>query len=120
LGKLNDLTGFCAGAASLVVPIYIGEVAEDRIRGMLSSGFQLMVTMGNLFGYVLGTFANWQCLAAVCAGFPLLGAILMIWIPRSPRFLLSRGKVPEATSALVWLRGAACPEDVEDELSAVS
>lgn len=112
--------GFCAGAASLVVPIYIGEVAEDRIRGMLSSGFQLMVTMGNLFIYTAGTFLNWQWLATVCAAFPLLGGILMMWIPKSPRFLLSKGKQPQASKALMWLRGASSPHDVQNELNSVS
>jgi MFS family permease len=119
LARLFCEIGFCAGAASLVVPIYIGEIAQDDVRGMLSSGFQLMVTIGNLFGYILGTFVDWQMLAAVCGVFPLIGFMLMVWIPRSPRYLLAKGQPVEASAALMWLRGAKSVEQIDAELKSV-
>jgi SP family facilitated glucose transporter-like MFS transporter 8 len=45
--------GFCAGAFSLAAPVYISEIAENRIRGTVASLFQLMLVLGILFTYVL-------------------------------------------------------------------
>ncbi|CAG7826804.1 unnamed protein product [Allacma fusca] len=110
------LTGFCAGAFSLTAPVFISETAEDSIRGTLGSAFQLMVTFGFLFSYVVGAFVSWQWLAIASAFVPVIMLILMIYVPASPRYLLSKGEVAEASKALAWFRGAESSQQVEFEL----
>lgn len=78
-----------------------------------------MATLGILFTYVLGTFVSWQWLAVGCGVGPLIGLILLLWVPASPRYLLSRKKNDEAMAALMWLRGADCPEQVHPEFQSV-
>ncbi|CAL8094285.1 unnamed protein product [Orchesella dallaii] len=114
------LTGFCAGSASMAVPVFLGEVAEDSIRGFLGSSFQFQVTSGNLFVYVLGKYLNWQWLALSCSLVIFVGLILMSIVPPSPRFLLSKGRVQDAARSLVWLRGAESLSQVENELSSIN
>ncbi|CAG7727730.1 unnamed protein product [Allacma fusca] len=43
------VTGYCGGAFSLAAPIFIAETADVDIRGKLSAGFDLMITVGMLF-----------------------------------------------------------------------
>ena len=52
-------------------------------------------------------------LSAVCIIFPGILAIWMIFMPRSPIFLVSKGNVEGARKSLQWLRGT---KDVEEEL----
>lgn len=103
----------------MAVPVFLGEVAEDSIRGFLGSAFQFQVTSGNLFVYILGKFLNWQWLAFSCSIVILVGLILMSMVPPSPRFLLSKGRVHDAARSLVWLRGADAVSQIESELCSV-
>lgn len=41
--------GFCGGGCSIVVPVYITETASVKIRGMLASGFDMLITVGILY-----------------------------------------------------------------------
>nr|CAD7452755.1 unnamed protein product [Timema tahoe] len=52
------VTGMMGGAFSLTAPVYVSEIAESDIRGTLGTYFQLMVTVGILFVYVLGSQEN--------------------------------------------------------------
>lgn len=52
------LTGFATGSYSVIVPLYISEIAEKEIRGTLGSYFQLQVFSGILFTYVMGSFVR--------------------------------------------------------------
>ena len=52
-------------------------------------------------------------LSAVCIIFPGILAVWMIFMPRSPIFLVSKGNVEGARKSLQWLRGT---KDVEEEL----
>lgn len=48
------LAGVCIGAISVAAPLYVSEIAEPRLRGTLGSLFQLQITLGVLFEYVIG------------------------------------------------------------------
>ncbi|CAG7784985.1 unnamed protein product [Allacma fusca] len=113
------LTGFCGGAVSLAAPVYIGETAEDSIRGTLGTGFQLMVTIGILFTYIVGVALSWKWLSLVCGFGPVAFLIMLIFPPESPRWLISKGKHAEASEALRWLRGAKSSQQVEEELEGI-
>jgi len=113
------VAGFCGGGFSLVAPVYIGETAEDSVRGALGSAFQLMVVNGILFVYVVGTFASWQWLALICGFVPVVFLIAMIFVPESPRHLLAKGKNAEASQALCWFRKKTSSQEVEDDLKII-
>ncbi|XP_045107890.1 facilitated trehalose transporter Tret1-2 homolog [Portunus trituberculatus] len=100
------LTGLCCGITSLTVPTYIGEFSSSDIRGTLGSSFQLMVTLGLLYAYVLGAVvASWRLLAGLCIIPVILYAILMFFAKESPSYLLFKGKEDEAAAALQYFRG---------------
>ncbi|KAM8865621.1 solute carrier family 2, facilitated glucose transporter member 8 [Synchiropus picturatus] len=111
LGRV--LTGLASGVTSLVVPLYISEMAHKRVRGMLGSCVQLMVVLGIMGVYLAGLFLDWRWLAIVCSIPPTLLMVCMCFMPESPRFLLSQGKRREAEEALLFLRGPDAPVEWE-------
>ncbi|XP_044296028.1 solute carrier family 2, facilitated glucose transporter member 8 isoform X2 [Varanus komodoensis] len=99
------LCGLASGVTSLVVPVYISEIAHSKVRGMLGSCVQLMVVTGILGAYVAGTGLGWRWLAVLGSVLPCCMLGLVVFMPETPRFLLSRRRRPEAIAALQFLRG---------------
>lgn len=48
------ITGMAGGAFCVSAPMYTSEIAEKEIRGTLGSYFQLLLTVGILFSYIVG------------------------------------------------------------------
>ncbi|KAJ0170763.1 hypothetical protein K1T71_013535 [Dendrolimus kikuchii] len=106
----------CAVAMQFAtVPIYIGEIAEDKIRGSLSALFLLFINIGFLLAYAIGPFATYWGLTA-SGGILSLFYIPFTWlIPETPFFLVFKGRHEEASEVLVKLRGTS-KEAVQPEL----
>ncbi|XP_049809094.1 facilitated trehalose transporter Tret1-like [Schistocerca nitens] len=110
------VTGFCGGAFSTAAPVYIGEIAEKDIRGALGVCYQLLLTGGILYVYVVGKWAPLVWLSVVCAIPPILFFVLFFFVPESPIFLLSKDRREEAIRALHWFRGGD-EADITDDLA---
>ncbi|XP_071445144.1 facilitated trehalose transporter Tret1-like [Hetaerina americana] len=110
------LSGLATGASCVVAPMYIAEIAENSVRGTLSAFFQLMITVGILVVYILGTVENYDVLSWTCFTLPILFFAAFFWMPETPKYLLSKGKREEARKSLAWLRGRP---DVGEELAAM-
>jgi MFS family permease len=54
------LQGIGVGASSVLVPVYIAELAPAKIRGLLVTSFQLMITVGIVIAYGVNTAAESQ------------------------------------------------------------
>lgn len=87
VGRL--LVGITAGGSGVIVPIYIGEIAQTSIRGKLLSYFQLDLTIGNLFTYVLGYFFAMFAQSAISTAVVVVFALAAFFIPESPRYFVS-------------------------------
>nr|XP_025967980.1 solute carrier family 2, facilitated glucose transporter member 8 [Dromaius novaehollandiae] len=99
------LTGLASGITSLVVPVYISEVAHPKVRGMLGSCVQLMVVTGILGAYIAGITLKWRWLAVLCCFPSCIMLLFMFFMPETPRFLLNQNKRSEAIASLQFLRG---------------
>ena len=113
--------GVGIGVVSIVSPIYISEVSPARIRGTLVSLYQLAVTAGFLLAYM----ANWGIDSNVnteitsdslwyrmfnteawrgMLGSETLPALLfffiIFFIPESPRWLITKGRISKASAVL--------------------
>lgn len=104
VGRL--ILGASGGAFFVMAPMYIGEIAQKDIRGALGSFFQLMVTIGILFVYVVGYGLNVFTFSIICAAIPLIFAAIFVFMPESPLFWVSKNRTGDAVKSLQWLRGS--------------
>src|SRR6202790_4880029 len=100
--------GLGIGGSSVLAPMYIAEVAPAKWRGRLVGLFQFNVVFGILLAYFsnylialpnLGS-AEWRWDLGVAAFPAALFFVMLFTIPRSPRWLVKKGRVAEARSVL--------------------
>jgi MFS transporter, SP family, sugar:H+ symporter len=123
------LGGFAVGAASVLVPAYISEIAPPKVRGALTTLMQLMIVIGLFIAFVSnyyiaggaggasnefwGGYQAWQWMFWV----EILPAAIffagLIFIPESPRYLVAAGKLDQARTVLASLSNG---EDVDDKI----
>lgn len=84
------LTGIGIGAVSMAAPLYVAEVAAASRRGPLGTAFQLLVTLGIFLAYSVGSLVSWSWLAVTGASLCFIHAILLLFIPETPRLLLAK------------------------------
>jgi SP family facilitated glucose transporter-like MFS transporter 8 len=99
------ITGMMGGAFSLTAPAYTSEISEKEIRGTLGSYFQLMLTIGILFVYGLGSGTTVFVLSLVCGVVPLVFGLVFLFIPETPLYYLQKGQKDRAKASLQWFRG---------------
>ncbi|CAH0721282.1 unnamed protein product, partial [Brenthis ino] len=97
--------GLATGGICVAAPMYIGEIAETSIRGSLGAFFQLFLTVGILFTFVVGGWTHWRTLSIISAVFPVLLVAVFWWMPETPQYLLGKNRRRDAEKALRWLRG---------------
>jgi sugar porter (SP) family MFS transporter len=117
------LTGVAIGASSVLAPVYIAEVAPAPRRGALVGLFQINIVIGILLAYVsnfavaqlIGGAELWRWKLAMAAVPAFAFLVLLLTIPQSPRWLISKGRLAQALLSLRSL-GAAAPEHAAQEL----
>ncbi|KAK4791503.1 hypothetical protein SAY86_031916 [Trapa natans] len=119
LARLLD--GFGIGLAVTLVPVYISETAPPEIRGLLNTLPQFMGSGGMFFSYcmVFGMSLldspSWRLMLGVLSLPSLVYiALSLMFLPESPRWLVSKGRMEDARKVLQKLRGL---EDVSGELA---
>ncbi len=138
--------GIGVGLASAICPMYIGEVAPSNIRGMLVSWNQFAIIFGQLVVYfvnfmILGEHTNpviesigqgvnaiapgsdpwtiatgWRYMfgsEAVPAG---LFALLICFVPETPRYLVSIGQDQKALGILSRINGQQKAQQILSEI----
>jgi MFS transporter, SP family, arabinose:H+ symporter len=105
--------GLAVGAAILIAPVYIAEIAPARRRGGLVSLNQLMIVIGISASFFSNYFLldvgehNWRWMLGVQIFPALLYLLLLSLIPESPRWLVIKGRDQEALGVLTRISGAA-------------
>ena len=113
---LHTHIGVGCGGFALAPPVYVGEVTETSIRGAMGTCMQFMLTVGIIFVSAFGIehFATANVISGLCLLPPIACAAIMFFMPESPYYLITKGKIGEAEKALSWFRGGV---DVKDELA---
>jgi MFS transporter, SP family, arabinose:H+ symporter len=104
--------GLAIGLSSVLTPVYIAEVAPARSRGRLVSMNQLAIVVGILVAYMvswglagLGD-ASWRWMLGVAAIPALAFFFGLLFIPESPRWLISNGEREKGRKVLERIYGA--------------
>src|ERR1700678_824706 len=110
--------GLAVGSASMVVPLYIGEVVPPRVRGGLVSLNQLAITAGILVSYLidygLSGSANWRLMFGLAAIPAVLLFVGMLFQKESPHWLIRQDRIDEARDVLKRVRNE--DDDVDGEI----
>ena len=111
LGRI--LLGLAVGGASIVVPVYLSELAPHEIRGSISgrnevaivsgqlAAFVVNAVIGNIWGHIDGI---WRVMFAICAIPAVCLFIGMLRMPESPRWLVEHDRRDEALAVLMTVR----------------
>lgn len=103
--------GIAIGVATFTAPLYLAEVAPEKVRGAMISTYQLMITTGILLAFLSDTAfsasGNWRWMLGIIAAPGVLFLIGLFFLPDSPRWLLMRGRREDAQAVLAKLRGDA-------------
>lgn len=114
--------GMAVGAASVLSPAYISEVAPAEIRGRLTTVQQIMIITGLTAAFLVNYFLvatagvstasfwlgieAWRWMYLMQAAPAAIFLIALFLIPESPRYLVSKGRQDKAESVLASLFGS--------------
>lgn len=100
--------GIAVGIASYTAPLYLSEIAPEKIRGSMISLYQLMITIGILSAYIsdaaFSYTGNWRWMLGIITIPALFFLFGVLFLPNSPRWLAAQGKLHEAQKILNRLR----------------
>lgn len=98
--------GLGVGASTIAAPAFISEIAPAQKRGRLVSLYQFSIVFGVLIAflsnYLLSSIGEhaWRWMVGIEALPAFIYGLLILQVPKSPRWLLMKGKIKEATSVL--------------------
>ena len=119
--------GLAIGGSSVLGPMYIAEISPAKWRGRLVGLFQFNVVFGILLAYlsnyVLGTMgfgaAEWRWKLGVTAVPAAFFFLMLFGIPRSPRWLVKKGRIDEAREVLRLIGEKNYEQELKDIIESI-
>ena len=105
-GIFRFLGGLGIGASTVAAPSYISEIAPARQRGRLVGLYQFNIVFGILIAFFSNYLLNgvsendWRWMVGVEAFPAVVYTLFAMGIPKSPRWLMTRGREEEAGKVL--------------------
>jgi len=120
--------GLGIGGSSVLAPMYIAEISPAKWRGRLVGLFQFNVVFGILLAYFsnylialahLGA-SEWRWDLGIAAFPAALFFVMLFTIPRSPRWLVKKGRVDEARSVLQMTGDENYEHDLQEIVESIN
>uniref|UniRef100_A0A4Y0BPF7 MFS domain-containing protein n=1 Tax=Anopheles funestus TaxID=62324 RepID=A0A4Y0BPF7_ANOFN len=99
------LAGLSGGGIIVVFPLFIADISDKKIRGILGSFLALTSNGGILLMYVIGNVLSYHTVALTMLTLPLLFTVMMCFVPDTPQTCLKMGKASEAERCFMFYRG---------------
>ncbi|EDW63944.1 facilitated trehalose transporter Tret1 [Drosophila virilis] len=98
--------GVAAGAAFVVLPIFINEIAETREKAArLTFTIELWRTLGILLGFVVGFYVSYDHVNIVGCILSCAFSLVFPFAQESPHYYLRKGNLASLEKSLRWYRG---------------
>ncbi len=122
--------GIGVGLASAICPMYIAEIAPANIRGKLVSWNQFAIIFGMLIVYFVNFFITngkewdwietigWRWMFASNAVPAAVFAVLLAFVPETPRYLAIAGDEKKALHILTKINGATAAAEILKDIKA--
>jgi len=113
------ISGLSVGLLSCVVVLYQSEMAPANLRGAFSTLYQFMITFGILVAAAIDQAlvdraGGWRWVIFLMCVPALVLSVGMMFMPRSPRWLVQMGEKDKALTVLLSIRSE---EEARTELS---
>ncbi len=103
------ILGLAIGIASVMVPLYLAEMAPAHDRGVVTSLNQYMIIVGTALaaavGYGLAFTGSWRWMLLIGVFPAVVLMVGMLAMPDTPRSLVRRGHPGQGRAVLISLRG---------------
>ncbi|KAK2752804.1 hypothetical protein FQN55_005936 [Onygenales sp. PD_40] len=115
------ISGFGVGMILVLIPLYQTEISPPHSRGMMVGLHGVLITVGYCssswvgfgFYFVNANGTQWRIPLAIQAFPPLILSVGVLFLPESPRWLISKGRPEEALKIVERLhRDETDPDDV--------
>lgn len=122
------ILGFAIGQTSGTVPVWLSECAPSEYRGQLgictgifiSTGYALCNWLDLAFSFLPSSTAQWRAPLAIPFLFSAIMMASAFTFPESPRWLVLKGRLEEATMSLSQYRGSTVSQDmIQREISSI-
>ncbi|XP_044762796.1 facilitated trehalose transporter Tret1-like isoform X1 [Coccinella septempunctata] len=101
LGRVFN--GFASALGTGPAIVYLTEIARADMRGSLISLAPAYTSFGMVMVYAKGWFMNWRTVAWLSNIYTIVPCILIMFIPESPAWLVSKGRTEDALKSLDWI-----------------
>lgn len=96
--------GFGVGIICCSVNAYQVELSTLKLRGAIGTMFQFGIVIGIFVTYLVGSIVTWKTLGMISLIMSAAGCVLLVLVPESPVWLVTKGRDREARAALVRVR----------------
>ncbi|XP_048268170.1 facilitated trehalose transporter Tret1 isoform X3 [Bombus terrestris] len=108
--------GIGVGIAYTINPMFVSEIADIHIRGVLGSLISVNVYAGSMLTCVLGVWLTYESLLLVLAIGSFICILLNTYYPETPYFLVTKGKMKQADKSIAYYKGIVDPQIADIEL----
>lgn len=98
------LAGITGGGTLRTISLYIAEISESRIRGMLGSFLMFALSTGILMIFTIGTYVKFFYVPVMMIVLPTAFVVSLFFLHDTPHSLLTRRKPEEAFKSLKFYR----------------
>lgn len=108
------LSGVAGAGCFFVVPVYIAEISDKKVRGELCASFSVICNLGIFLEFILAEYMDFRDAAVLIAIISALFVIGFTFMPESPQYLVSKKRFDEAEVAFKFFRGLSANEPLPE------
>ncbi|CAD7088662.1 unnamed protein product [Hermetia illucens] len=98
---LSGISGF---GAFIVIPIFVADISDSKIRGALGSIVTITFNAGLLSGFILASHLSYSLYPRIIIGLAIVYIFAIYSLPETPQYLIKNKRNDEAENALRFYR----------------